>query len=229
MHLQNEIERLKKMILALSAVVESNVRKAVNSMEKADREAAQEVIAADSEIDRMEVDVEEECLKALALYQPVAVDLRFVIAVLKINNDLERIGDLGVNIAKRATYICNYPTIRAPFEFGELCRKTIDMLRYSLDGLMRMDLERARTVLAIDDEVDAINRQAYAKVFAAMHENPDNAEVLFSYLSASRHLERIADYATNIAEDVIYLINGKIVRHTEISAAWAAEGPEDRR
>ncbi|MBD3335230.1 MAG: phosphate signaling complex protein PhoU [Candidatus Eisenbacteria bacterium] len=220
-HLQNEITKLKRMILALSGVVEENVRKAVSSIERRDAAIAGEVIKADLEIDQMEVDVEEECLKALALHQPVAVDLRFIVAVLKINNDLERIDDLAVNIAKRALFICRHPAVQAPFEFGEMCRKTLNMLRYCLDGLMKMDDERARLVRAMDDEVDDINRHAYQKVFAAMRENPDNAEVLFSYLSASRHLERIADYATNISEDIIYMINGKIVRH-------GADEAEDR-
>lgn len=212
-HLEREIERLKKMILALSAVVEESVRKAVRSIEARDCALAQEVLDTDREIDQMEVDVEEECLKILALHQPVAVDLRFIIAVLKINNDVERIGDLAVNIAERTFALCERPAIPAPFDFDGMCQKTLEMLRGSLDALMQMDTARARAVLVADNEVDAINREMYAKICAALRRDPSPAEVLLSYLSASRQLERIADSSTNIAEDVIYLIEGTIVRH----------------
>jgi phosphate transport system protein len=189
------------------------VRQSVASIESRDCAVAQRVLEADATIDRTEVDVEEECLKILALHQPVAVDLRYIVAVLKINNDLERIGDLSVNIAERTIFLCERPAIPAPFDFDGMCRKTLEMLRGSLDALMEMNAERAQAVLAADNEVDAINREMYAKICAALRRNPDHAEVLLSYLSAARQLERIADSSTNIAEDVIYLIEGRIVRH----------------
>jgi phosphate transport system protein len=213
MHLQREIEKLKKMILSLSAVVEESVQKAVRAIEKRDAPLASEVIAADPDIDQAEMDVEEECLKILALHQPVAIDLRFIIAVLKINNDLERIGDLSVNVAKRALFVCEHPDIGTPFDFSHMVHKTLQMFQGSLDALMNMDAKRARAVLAADDEVDRINREMYGKIFGAIHRNPENTAVLQSYLSATRHLERIADHATNIAEDVIYMLEGRIVRH----------------
>jgi phosphate transport system protein len=213
MHLRREIERLKHMVLSLSAIVEENVRKAVTSISERDPDLAREVRAKDHEIDQMEVDVEEECLKILALYQPVAVDLRLIISALKINNDLERIGDLAVNIAKRALFLAEKPDIGIPFDFGEICRRSLEMLRQSLDALMTMNAELAHQVLASDDEVDAINRKMYVRITGAIHKAPEQTEVLLSYLSATRHLERIADYATNIAEDVIYLTEGEIVRH----------------
>jgi phosphate transport system protein len=212
-HLEREIDKLKKMILSLSAVVEESVRKAVASIEKRDCAMAQEVLDTDREIDQVEVDVEEECLKILALHQPVAVDLRYIVAVMKINNDLERIGDLSVNITERTLFLCERAPITAPFDFGGMCQKTLEMLRGSLDALMQMDSARAREVLVADNEVDAINREMYAKICAALRSNADHAEVLLSYLSAARQLERIADSSTNIAEDVIYLIEGTIVRH----------------
>jgi len=213
LHLQRELENLKRQILSLSAIVEENVRKAVISIGERDPQLAAEVRAKDPEIDRMEMDVEEECLKILALYQPVAVDLRFIVAVLKINNDLERIGDLAVNIAKRSQFLAERADLGVPFDFGEICRRTLEMLRRSLDALMTMNGNLAQTVLASDDEVDAINKQMYVKITRAIHKEPAKTEVLLSYLSATRHLERIADYATNIAEDVIYMIEGAIVRH----------------
>ncbi|MCK4302876.1 MAG: phosphate signaling complex protein PhoU [Candidatus Eisenbacteria sp.] len=213
MHLQKEIEKLKKMVLSLSAVVEDSVQKAVAAIETRDAALAMEVIETDPEIDQAEIDVEEECLKILALHQPVAIDLRFIVAVLKMNNDLERIGDLAVNVAKRASFVCRHATIDAPSGFTPMARKTLEMLRESLDALMNMDAERARHVLAADDEVDNLNREMFQKVFRAIRKNPENIEVLQSYLSATRYLERIADCATNVAEDVIYMMEGRIVRH----------------
>lgn len=212
-HLQREIELLKKRITSLCTVVEESVRKAVRAIEERDRVLAESVIEGDYAIDHEEVRVEEECLKILALYQPVAIDLRFIIAALKINNELERMGDLAVNIAERAVFLCEREPIHAPFAFDDMCNKTLAMLRQSLDSLFEMDASLARYVLASDDEVDDINRQMYVKVGEAIQANPQLTDRLLSYLSASRHLERIADGATNIAEDVIYMIEGHIVRH----------------
>ena len=230
MHLTREIESLKKMILSLSAIVEESVQKAVWSIEKMDANLANEVLETDLEIDRIEVEVEEACLKTLALHQPVAVDLRFIIAVLKINNDLERIGDLAVNIASRTLFLCEKPRQATPFDFSELCQKTLNMLQTSLDSLMTMSVEKANQVLTLDDEIDEINRQVFVQTFERVREKPEDVEVLFSYLSASRILERIADHATNIAEDVIYTSEGWIVRHgggeTEDRIAEAGPEPE---
>ena len=161
----------------------------------------------------MEVDVEEECLKILALHQPVAVDLRFVITALKINNDLERIGDLAVNIAERSEFLARQREIDIPQEIYAMAEKAQSMLTRSLDALVDMDCKLAHDVCADDDEVDAINRQMYLIVQDKIRAHTGQTEVLIHLLSASRHLERIADYATNIAEDVIYMVEGKIVRH----------------
>ncbi|MFH1708483.1 MAG: phosphate signaling complex protein PhoU [Planctomycetota bacterium] len=212
-HLETEMARLKKAILGLAAVVERSVGRAVQALEKRDARLAQELIDADAEIDHTEVDIEEECLKILALHQPVAVDLRLIVAVLKINNDLERVGDLGVNIAERALHICNQPPIELAFDFAGMHHTALGMLGRSLDALMKLDAELARSVRSQDDEVDEMNRRMYAVFGQAVRANPDKVEVLLSYLSTVRHLERIADYATNIAEDVIYLVEGQIVRH----------------
>ncbi|MBD3236623.1 MAG: phosphate signaling complex protein PhoU [Candidatus Eisenbacteria bacterium] len=211
--LQREIEKVKRMILSLSAVVEESVQKAVTSIERRDVSLAREVIGTDNLIDQAEVDVEEECLKILALHQPVAGDLRLIIAVLKINNDLERIGDLAVNIAHRTLFLCSQPEVPPPVDFTEMSRRTLDMVHQSLDALVNMDAPAARAVLGADDEVDAINRQMFKRIFAAIRANPERTECLQSYSSATRYLERIADSATNIAEDVIYLVEGRIVRH----------------
>ena len=212
-HLQKEIENLKKNVLSLGADVEENVHKAVQSLRKRDSGLAEEIIAADYYIDRREVDLEEECLKILALHQPVAIDLRFVIAVLKINNDLERIGDLAVNIAERAVFLTSEPPIDIPFDFPGMSEKTKIMLKNSLDALVNMDAKLARAVCAADDEVDAINRKMYGQVQDGIRKNLEQIESLIHYLGVARHLERIADHATNIAEDVIYMVDGEIARH----------------
>ena len=212
-HLQKEIENLKKDILSLGADVEENVHKAVQSLRKRDSSLAEEIIAADYYIDRREVGLEEECLKILALHQPVAIDLRFVIAVLKINNDLERIGDLAVNIAERAVFLTSEPPIDIPFDFPGMSEKTKIMLKNSLDALVNMDAKLARAVCAADDEVDAINRKMYGQVQDGIRKKIEQMESLIHYLGVARHLERIADHATNIAEDVIYMVDGEIVRH----------------
>jgi phosphate transport system protein len=207
------------------AIVESCLQKAVKSIEDRDAALAQEVIDGDIEIDRAEVEIEEDCLKILALHQPVAIDLRLVIAALKINNDIERIGDLGVNIAERAIFLAGHEPIEIPFDWGEMREKAMSMLARSLDALMKMDAEKAHAVRNSDDEIDELNRQMYTKVSRAVRKDPDHVERLLSYLSACRHLERIADYATNIAEDVIYMIEGEIVRHKHDPAAVDERSP----
>ncbi len=212
-HLQREIENLKKRILHLSAVVEESVQRAVRALDQRDGSLAKRVIEDDIEIDKLEVDVEEECLKILALHQPVAIDLRYIIAVLKINNDLERIGDLAVNIGERAAFLSTQEKLKIPFDFSGMTGKVQSMLKRSLDALVKMDTNLAREVLASDDEVDAMNREMYIQVQGGIRRHPERLESLIHALSASRHLERIADLATNIAEDVIYMIKGEIVRH----------------
>ncbi len=212
-HLHREIENLKKRILSLGAKVEENVYNAVRSLEERNRDLAEGVLESDTDVDRMEVDVEEECLKVLALYQPVASDLRFIIAILKINSDLERVGDLAVNIAERSLFLATREKLDIPFDFTKMMDKTRDMLRMSLDALVNRDAKLAHSVILADDEVDSYNREMYALVQKAICEKPERLESLIHLLSCSRHLERIADHATNIAEDVIYMVDGEIVRH----------------
>jgi len=212
-HLHREIDSLKKMILALGARVEENVYKAVRALEERNRVFAEEVIAGDSEVDQEEVDVEEECLKVLALYQPVASDLRMIVSILKINNDLERVGDLAVNIAERALFLATHDRPNIPLDFTKMVEKTRGMLRKSLDALVNRDAGAAHEVMQADDEVDEINREMYGLIQEAIRKDLGRLESLIHLLSCSRHLERIADHATNIAEDVIYMVEGEIVRH----------------
>ncbi|MEW6052108.1 MAG: phosphate signaling complex protein PhoU [Candidatus Zixiibacteriota bacterium] len=212
-HLRKEIDRLKKQILTLSAAVEESVQKAVKAMAERDDRLAQRVIDQDIDIDEMEVEVEEECLKILALHQPVAIDLRFIIAVLKINNDLERIGDLAVNIAERALFLSRQEPVPMPFDFPTMSALAQSMLHRSLDALVNMNSTLASEVCLADDDLDAMNREMYSRVHDGILANPDRIDCFIQLLATSRQLERIGDHATNIAQDVIYMIEGKIVRH----------------
>jgi phosphate transport system protein len=213
LHLQREIEELKKEILYLGAIVEENVRRAVKSIEERDPLLAQQVIQIDNEIDKREVKIEEDCLKILALHQPVAIDLRFIVAVLKLNTDLERIGDLAVNIAERSLYLANTERTSVTFDYRPMTAKTKEMLRKSLDSFVNMNPDLAREVCADDDPVDAMEQQIIKQVELAMRQHPDQVDRLLHYMFVAKHLERIADHATNISEDVIYTVKGEIVRH----------------
>ena len=212
-HMFREIDRLKKEILSLGVTVEESVMRAVRSVIERDTKLASDVLEMDKEIDHAEVDIEEECLKILALHQPVAVDLRFIVAVLKINSDLERIGDLACNIAKQGRYLATRERIEIPFDFGGMAGKAQKMLKSALDALVNMDAVLAQGVCAADDEVDEINRAMFAKVEDAIRAEPERLDDLIRLFAISRNVERIADHATNIAEDVIYMTQGEIVRH----------------
>jgi len=217
-HLEKAINELKRLILHLGTDVEESVRLSVQSLTERKSEQAKQVIDADYEIDQREVFVEEECLKILALHQPVANDLRLIIAILKINNDLERIADLSVNIAERAVYLSSRAKVELPFDLQNMAEKVRSMLKQSLDALVNRDGNLARQVCEADDAVDDLNREMYVCVEQAIKQDPDNLNSYIQLLSASRYLERMADHATNIAEDVIYLITGEIIRHSSDSS-----------
>ncbi len=212
-YLIRELDKIKKKILSLGALVEERVRIASSAVDNRDAAIAQKIIDTDWEIDEMEVEVEEECLKILALHQPVAVDLRFIVAVIKINNDLERIGDQAVNIAERVLTISKRPEMDFVFDYLPMAEKAEAMLKMSLDALVNMDVDLAFKVVTMDDEVDAIKELAYDRIKEAIKAKPERVGYLINLLLISRHLERLADHATNIAEEVIYLIEGEIVRH----------------
>jgi len=212
-YFQKELTEIKKRILTLGALVEKHIQMAAESLYKNDADLAGEVIKGDYEIDEMEVKIEEECLKVLALHQPVAVDLRFLIAGIKINNELERIGDQAVNIAERVEVIARQKKHDSVFDYSVMVEKAQNMLRMSLDSFVNFDLDLAIKVLALDDEVDSIKKKAYDKIKEAIAIHTDSVGYFINLLLVSRHLERLADHATNIAEEVIYLVEGEIVRH----------------
>jgi phosphate transport system protein len=214
LHLQRQIANLKKVILALGAQVEESVQRATRAIEQRDPDLAKQVIAGDAEIDRVEVELEEECLHTLALHQPVAFDIRYVVATLKINTELERIGDMAVNLAEQGLALGCYPRLEPPpFDLPGMSRIVRRMLKQSLDALVTIDAAVAERVREQDDEVDAIHRDVYQRIEQAIREDPELVTVYIHLLSISRNLERIADHAVNIAEDVIYMARGEVLRH----------------
>ncbi|MFH1686108.1 MAG: phosphate signaling complex protein PhoU [bacterium] len=212
-YFQKEIEQLKKRVLHLTAKVEESLQMAVSSVEDLDANLAAQVVAGDAEIDRLEVELEEECLKNLALHQPVAIDLRFLVAALKINSDLERIADLAVNIAEEAIRLAKFDKVVRPYNLTDMLNRVMWMVHKSADSLVNLDPELGRAVCAADNEVDQLHRDAAASVVRTLKRHPEQAPALISLLDIARNLERIADHATNIAEDVIYMVNGEIIRH----------------
>ncbi len=223
--LQKDIEKIKKMVLSVGAMVEERVRMSIKAIETWDAGLAEDIIRRDYEIDELEIEVEEECLKILALHQPVAVDLRFLIATIKINSELERIGDEAVNIANRVRNISKRRKLDLSFDFTIMAEKAATMLRLSLDALVNLDQDLAFKVLTLDDEVDLMHREIYDRIKEVMSQNPDYVGYLINLYTTSRHLERVGDHSTNIAEEVIYLIEGEIIRHRVKQEALQAGEP----
>ena len=211
--LQREIDRLKRQILELSAEVEETLVDAVRAVENRDPSLARKAAAGEAATNAHEIDIEEECLKILALHQPVASDLRFIIGVLKINQDLERIGDLAVHIAERATVLSGEAPLAGVFSLNEMSGKAQMMLKKSLDAFVNQNSAAAKAVCAADYEVDLLKKEINRQVLAAIRRQPDRWEAYLQVMHVARHLERIADHATNIAEDLIYMVQGDIVRH----------------
>jgi phosphate transport system protein len=212
-HLQQDLDDLKKEILAIGDLVETATANAIVAYTHRRSDLAEEVIAGDHVIDTKEVKVETECMKILALHQPVAADLRFVVAVLKVNNDLERIGDLATNIAKRSKFLAGEKHLGSAVDLTKLTEQVRGMVRRSLDALVRLDPANARAVCAADEAADEEHRRIFHQLKAMMQEDPSTIDRAISTLSVSRCLERIADLATNIAEDVVFLVEGEVIRH----------------
>ncbi len=218
-HFQREISKLKQQVLSLCTQVESQVEMAVRAVQLRDDELAEEVERLDEEIDFREIEVEEECLKTLALYQPVAGDLRFVVSTLKINHDLERIGDLAVNIARKVRGLVFDPPPELACDLGLMCEKTQFLLRDSIDSLVSLTASEAASICTRDDEIDQMKATIRKEIETAIRQQPDKVGSLLRVLAVSRNLERIADLATSIAEDVVYLVEGRIMRHPTLTAA----------
>ena len=222
--LQKEVTVLKEQMIELSTKVEDKLHHAIEAVFKRDAAMAQSVIDGDRDVDLREVELEEECLKVLALYQPVASDLRIVVSVLKINNDIERIGDLAVNIAQRAQKLSAYREIVVPEMLRQLAAGASQALRDALRAFMTLDDKLAQTVVNGDPAIDELNRQMYGWMEEQVCKKPELVSGFLLVLSTSKHLERVADHAANVAEDVIYLMRGDIVRHTAMEELKTNEG-----
>lgn len=216
LHLQKDLDQLKQDILELGSMVETSIDNSLLALAEGRVNLAEIVIEAEEWINKKEVFIEDCCLKILALHQPVAVDLRFIVVVLKVNNDLERMGDLAINIAKQAEFLSGEEPIAWPPEFSNFMFKTVRaMVKSSLDALVKLDVNLAYGVIAMDDSVDDIHRNMYAEMQVLMKNDAAKVERAVSLISTSRYLERIADMATNIAEEVIFVVDGVVIRHQD--------------
>lgn len=212
-HLERDLDGLHHDILHMCSVVEDMIHRAVDGILSPNVELASELAKADDEIDAMDVQIENDCLKILALHQPVAIDLRRIATVLKITGELERVADLGVNIAERAAGLAGKPEVIVSDKLQDMSRKALEMLHRSIDCYVELDSQSARKILAEDDEVDRLNAAIIAELHQVMRSSPDLVEPALHLFSATRHIERVADHATNIAEDVVFMVEGLIIRH----------------
>jgi len=212
-HLIRDLDNLHRLILTMCARVEQIIHSAVDALHNPNYERARQIMATDDEVDRMDVEIEEECLKLLALHQPVAIDLRRITTVLKIGGELERVADLGVSIAERSCGIASCAEISVPEDMKDMSRQALDMLHRSIDAYVHLDVRTAREVCNQDETIDNLNRVIIEELTELIRSRPDLVEPALHMFSASRQIERIADHATNIAEDVVYLVQGEIIRH----------------
>lgn len=212
-HLHHSMDELKKNVLMLGSLVEESIESGAKALRDQDARLGAMVAADDDAIDDMELLIEDECLKLLALYQPVAEDLRFLCAVMKINNDLERLGDLAASMARRGGRIGQLLPPELVEQFDTMAREVIRMLRNVLQAFVERDPGAARLVVKYDDTVDGLHRNMIERVIAFMKLNPVHVEAGVHLVWVSRNLERIADHITNIAEDVVYMVEGETIRH----------------
>jgi len=212
-HFHAELEALKGQLLSMASLVEEAIHKSIKALVEREEELAKGVIASDDAINMMEIKIDDFCLKLLALHQPAAIDLRFITSALKINNDLERMGDQAVNIAERTLELLKEPLLKPLIDIPRMAALAQKMVKDSLDAFVRKDTELARDVCRRDDEVDALNDQVLRELLTYMMQDPRTITRAVHLLLVGRHLERIADHATNIAEDVIYMVQGKVIKH----------------
>lgn len=212
-HFDDQIAALNEQLLLMSGRAEAIIRKAVESLLRRDPALADEVFADDKVIDRMEIDIEESCIQLLALQQPLARDLRLITSALKISNDLERVGDHAVNIAGCAKELVGKTPVKPLADLPVLAERSSAMLRDALDAFVRRDPEAARALVKRDDEVDGLNRQMFAELMRRMIADPQQVERSMTFVLVGRNLERIADLATNVAEEVVFIAEARIIKH----------------
>jgi phosphate transport system protein len=212
-HFESELQALKNQLLRMGAMVEERVHRSVRALVDRREEEAEAVIAADREVNELQIDIDDRCLRLLATQTPLAVDLRLITSAMKINADLERIGDQAVNIAENVLKLLPYALLKPLIDIPRMAELAQRMTRDSLDAFVRKDVELARDVLRRDDEVDELKDQVFRELLTYMMADPGTIQRALALILISRHLERIADHATNIAEDVIFLVEAKDVRH----------------
>jgi len=212
-HFDQQIDQLKQQVLLMSGRAETIIRKALESLTRRDPALADQVFLDDRLIDRMEIEIEEQCIRLLALQQPLASDLRLITSALKISNDLERIGDHAVNIAGGAKSLSGKAPVEPLADLPPLAEKSIGMLRDALDSFVRSDAEAARKLVRKDDEVDDLNRKMFAELIRRMIADPGQVERSMVFVLVGRNLERIADLATNVAEEVVFIAQARIIKH----------------
>ena len=212
-HFEEEMQALKNRLLNMGALVEERVHDATNALIDRRIDTAERIIASDQDVNDLQIEIDERCLRLLALQQPMASDLRLITAAMKINADLERIGDQAVNIAEQAVRILAHPPLKPIIDLPRMAEISERMTRESLDAFVRKDAKLARAILARDDEVDQLKDQVFRVLLTYMMADPGTIERALGLILISRHLERIADHATNIAEDVIFVVEAKDVRH----------------
>jgi phosphate transport system protein len=212
-HFERDLEALKERLLLMGGRAESIVLKAIEALRRLDVDLAHEVLADDKVIDRMEIDIDERCVRLLALQQPMARDLRFITAALKINNDLERVGDHAVNIAQSAVRLTDQPMLKPLVDIPRMAALANGMLHDALDAFVRQDAEMARRLCASDDEVDALNRQVFRDLLSFMVEDPQTITRAMELILVARNLERVADLATNVAEEVVFVAEARVIKH----------------
>lgn len=211
--LDRELENLRGQLVSQFTVVEQMIQMAIRALIERRTDFADRVVESDEAVDATDVKIEEECLKLLALHQPVAEDMRWLITVVKVNNELERMADTACNIAERAKALSGFPLFQVPHELSEMVDTTVRMVRRALDAFVTSDSKMAADVIEMDDIVDSLNRKIIHELQERMKESKEMIEPAVHCFSASRHLEKIADLAENLAEEVIYLVEGEIVRH----------------
>jgi phosphate transport system protein len=212
-HFQEELELLKSRLLEMGGLAEESVRLSVKGIVDRDHDLIDRVMAGDEPINKLHIEVDNRCFTLLALYQPMAADLRTIVAAVKINTDLERVGDLAVNIAEAARRYASHPPVKKLIDIPRMATIAQTMLRDALDAFVRRDVELAQHVLNEDDRLDSLKTQIFRELLTYMLQDPSTIEPALDLILVSRHLERIGDHATNVAEDVIFIVSARDVRH----------------
>ena len=216
-HFQEELDTLKSRLLEMGGLAEERVRRAVEALAARDHEAIDAIIAGDEPVNALHIEIDNRCFRLLALHQPMAADLRAIVAAVKINTDLERVGDLAVNVAEAARRYTMHPPVKKLIDIPRMAEIAQSMLRDALDAYVRRDTALAEAVLNQDDRLDDLKSQVFRELLTYMLQDPATIEPALDLILVSRHLERIGDHATNVAEDVIFMVSAQDVRHHPVT------------